>query len=139
MGMLIPFPPFTMDGLLYLEMLVPMLTLYSVGSLAALGVLLAVVGLFGAISYAVSERKRELGIRAALGALPPDLLRMVLREAMATAGSGIAIGVSLGIAATIRLRTQLFGIQRIEWTVLLSVVLAMCALTLLVAWLAARP
>jgi len=138
-GMAVPLPPFTMDSLLSLEMLVPMLTLYGVGGLGALALLLAMIGLFGAISYSVGERKRELGIRSALGALPFDLLKLVLRNAGATAGSGIVIGALLGIAATVLLRSQLFGIQSVEWMAILPAMAAMAALTLLVAWFAARP
>ena len=137
-GFMIPVPPFTMGGLLYLEMLVPLLTLYVVGGLSLIGVLLAVVGLFGAVSYSVSERKRELGIRSALGAAPSDLFGMVLREITATVGSGIAAGVLIGAAATVLLRSQLFGIQVVEWIVLLPVILSMAALAALVSCLAAR-
>jgi predicted permease len=138
-GLVLPVPPFTMDGLLYLEMFVPLLTLYSVGGLSGLGVMLAVFGLFGAISYSVSERKRELGIRAALGAAPSDLFRMVLRETAATSGSGIAAGALAGIAATVLLRSQFFGIHAFEWLILLPVIFAMSAMTASVAYLAARP
>ena len=138
-GFLIPLPPFTMDGLLYLEMLIPRLTLYVVGGLTLLGVLLAVVGLFGAVSYSVSERKRELGIRSALGAVPSDLFGMVLREITATVGSGIAAGALIGAAVTALLRSQLFGIQAVEWVVLLPAIFSMAALTAAVTCLAARP
>jgi predicted permease len=138
-GLVLPVPPFTMDGLLYLQMFVPLLTLYSVGGLSGLGVMLAVFGLFGAISYSVSERKRELGIRTALGAAPSDLFRMVLRETAATSGLGIAAGALAGVAATVLLRSQFFGIHAFEWLVLLPVVFAMSAMTASVAYLAARP
>lgn len=138
-GLVLPVPPFTMDGLLYLDMLVPMLTLYIVGGLSALGVLLAMAGLFGAISYSIGERRRELGIRAALGALPSDLLGMVMREITTTVGVGILAGAGIGAAATVVVRSQLFGIQGVEWTVLLPVILSMGALAAMIAYAAARP
>jgi predicted permease len=138
-GMQVPVPPFTMDGLLYVNMLVPLLTLWVVGALSLLGVLLAITGLFGAVAYSVGERKRELGIRAALGALPADLLKMVLRELAATAGLGIVVGTLIGAGATVLLRSQLFGIQAVEWAVLVPVLLLMTVLTALVSCLAARP
>jgi hypothetical protein len=138
-GLVLPVPPFTMDGLLYFQMFVPLLTLYSVGGLSGLGVVLAIFGLFGAISYSVSERKRELGIRAALGATPSDLFRMVLRETAATSGSGIAVGALAGAAATLMLRSQLFGIHALEWLVLFPAILAMSGISASVAYLAARP
>jgi predicted permease len=137
-GFMVPMPPFTMGGLLYLEMLAPLLTLYVVGGLSVLGVLLAVVGLYGAVSYSVSERKRELGIRSALGAAPSDLFGMVLREITTTVGSGIAAGALIGAAATVLLRSQLFGIQALEWVVLLPVIFSMVGLAALVSCLAAR-
>lgn len=109
-----------------------------VAVLSALGLSLAIVGLFGAISYSVSERKKELGIRVALGARPWQLLRMVLRQTIAIAGAGVAIGILLGIATTILLRSQFYQVSAFEWTVLLPVTMAMVAVSLLVAYLSAR-
>jgi predicted permease len=106
--------------------------------LSGLGLLLAVVGLFGAVSYSVSERKKELGIRVALGALPWQLLQMVLRQTLVIAGTGIAIGMLLGVGATVLLRSQFYGISAVEWTVLVPVCAAMLAVSLLVAYLSAR-
>ncbi len=110
-----------------------------VEGLAALGLLLALVGLFGAISWSVSERKKELGIRVALGARPPQLLGMILRQTLAVAGVGLAIGLVLGMGATEVVRSQLYGIGVVEWPVLLAVCAAMLALFAIVAWASARP
>jgi ABC-type antimicrobial peptide transport system permease subunit len=89
--------------------------------LSALGLLLAVIGLFGAISCSVSEWKKELGIRVALGASPWQLLQMDVRQTMFVAGAEVAIGILLGIGGTILFRPQLYGIGAVEWTVLLPV------------------
>ena len=94
---------------------------------------------FGAISYSVSERRKELGIRVALGALPLQLLTMVLRQTMFVAGAGAAIGMLLGVGATILFRSQFYGISAVEWSVLLPVGSAMLLLSLLVAYFSARP
>jgi putative ABC transport system permease protein len=110
-----------------------------VAALSALGLLLAIIGLFGAISYSVRERKKELGIRAALGARPWQLIEMVLRETILVAGVGVAIGTGLGVGATVLFRSQLYGISAVEWTVLLPVGAAMLALSLLVAYFSAKP
>jgi len=110
-----------------------------VAFLSALGLLLAVIGLFGAISYSVSERKKELGIRVALGALPWQLLKMVLRQTTLVAGAGVAIGILLGVAATIVFRSQLYGVGAVEWSVLIPVGGGMLLLSLLVAYFSARP
>ena len=107
--------------------------------LIALGLLLAVVGLFGAISYSVSERKKELGIRVALGAQRWRLVEMILRQTAWVAGAGIAVGIGLGIAATVLVRAQFFGIGAVEWSVLVPVGLAMLAVSLGVAYISARP
>jgi putative ABC transport system permease protein len=101
--------------------------------------LLAVIGLFGAVSYSVSERRKELGIRVALGARPAQLLKMVLRQTLAIAGAGIAAGLLLGIGATILLRSIFYGLSPVEWIVLVPVAVAMLAVSLAVAYLSARP
>ena len=110
-----------------------------VAILGSLGLLLALVGLFGAISYSVRARRKEFGIRAALGAGRWDLLRMVLRQTTSTTGFGVAIGILLGAAATLLLRSQFYGISPIEWTVLVAVGALMLGLSLLVAYASARP
>jgi ABC-type antimicrobial peptide transport system permease subunit len=98
-----------------------------------------VIGLFGAISYSVSARKKELGIRVALGAVPWQLLQLILRETLLVAGTGVVIGTLLGVAATVVFRSQMYGIRAVEWTVILPVGVAMLALSLTVAALSARP
>jgi putative ABC transport system permease protein len=86
----------------------------------------------------VSERKKELGIRVALGARPHQLLKMVLRQTLVIAGAGIAVGIFLGIGATMLLQSEFYGVNAIEWTVLAPVAALMLALALLVAYLSAR-
>jgi ABC-type antimicrobial peptide transport system permease subunit len=100
---------------------------------------LAMVGLFAAVSYSVNERRKELGIRVALGAGPGRLLRLVLGETTVVAAAGIAIGLLLGIAATAAFRTLLYGIGVVEFTVLVPVSIAMLAVCLAVAAISARP
>ena len=133
------FSPFTFDRWVNLSLLVERTTAGCVAALSALGLVLAIIGLYGAISYSVSERKKELGIRVALGAQPWQLLKMILRQTLAISGAGVAIGIVLGIGATMLLRSQFYGIGAVEWTVLLPVSAAMLAVSLLVAYLSARP
>jgi ABC-type antimicrobial peptide transport system permease subunit len=78
--------------------------------LAALGLLLAMLGLFAAISYSVSERKKELGIRVALGAERNQLVRMLLQQTSRAAGVGIGIGILCSLPATILLRSYFYAI-----------------------------
>ncbi len=138
LGIVLPFRPVTFDSWTNFTLLEERITAASVTGLSALGMLLAVVGLFGAISYSVSERKKELGIRVALGARPGQLLEMVLRQTLLITGAGTAIGILLGVGATVLLRSQFYGVSAVEWTVLVPVTLAMLAVSALVAYLCAR-
>ena len=70
------------------------------GSLGMLGLVLASVGLYGVLAYAVSRRVREIGVRMALGASPPQVLRVVLTQSMMLVGVGVAIGLALAMVAT---------------------------------------
>lgn len=130
--------PITYDRWINFTLLVERITTACVTALSALGLLLAIVGLFGAISYSVSERRKELGIRVALGARPWQLLKMVLRQTLFISGVGVSAGILLGEGAGMLLRSQFYGIGAVEWTVLLPVTLAMLAVSLLVAYLSAR-
>ncbi len=139
LGLLSLAPPATFDSWMNLTLLGERITAGCVAALSGLGLLLAVIGLFGAISYSVSERKKELGIRVALGAQPWQLLQMVLRQTLAIAGTGVAAGILLGVGATVLLRSQFYAVAAVEWTVLVPVGLAMLAVSLLVAYVSARP
>ena len=131
--------PATFDDWISLTLFPQRAAALCVGVLSVLGMVLAMVGLFAAVSHSVSERKKELGIRVALGASPGHLLRLVLRETAAVAGVGIAIGFLLGVAATAGLRSLLYGIGVVEFTVLVPVSATMLALCLGVAAVSARP
>ena len=82
-----------------------------VGALGLLGLILTAVGLYGVVSYGVSQRTRELGIRMALGAGRGDTLRLVLREVAMLGLIGMAIGVPLALWATRMFSTMLFGVS----------------------------
>jgi predicted permease len=139
LGLKIMLQPVTFQTWMDLDLFSERVTAGGVTLLGALGLLLAAIGLFGAISYSVRERKKELGIRTALGALPWQLLKMVLRQTLLVAGAGVAIGTLLGVGATIIFRSQLYGVSAVEWTVLVPVGAAMLALSVLVAYFSARP
>jgi len=138
-GVLIYFAPLTYSELLDFSLVMERVIAGAVAVLSGLALLLAVLGLLGSISYSVSERKRELGLRVALGARSSELLGMILRQTLRTTGVGIGIGILLGIGATTVLRSQLYGIGFIEWIVLVAVGASMLCVSLLAASLSAVP
>jgi putative ABC transport system permease protein len=97
---------------------------------ALIAFVLAAVGIYGVISYDVSERMNEIGIRMALGAQPADVLRLVLGQGARMAGLGIAAGLALSFALTRLMSTMLFGIQATDTYTFagISVLLALVAL-----------
>ena len=81
------------------------------GGFALAALLLAAIGLYGVISYSVAQRTQELGVRAALGALPRDLMWLVLRQTAAVVGTGLALGAAGALAARALIAAQLFGVS----------------------------
>jgi predicted lysophospholipase L1 biosynthesis ABC-type transport system permease subunit len=79
-----------------------------------LALMLAAVGLYGVLTYAVSRRTGEIGLRVALGAQPRDVVGLVLRDAMRLVIVGVVIGVPLSYGAARLLRSQLFGVESFD-------------------------
>jgi putative ABC transport system permease protein len=78
---------------------------------SGIALLLASVGIYGLMSYSVAQRSRELGVRIALGAARMDVLRLVLRQGMSLAATGIVIGVGAAFALGRLIESQLYGIH----------------------------
>ena len=102
---------------------------------AGLALTLAAIGLYGVLSYTVTLRRRELGIRAALGASRSDLLRLVVRQGLAATAAGLALGTALSLGAAWLMRSLLFGVEPTDVpsyvgaaAALLAVALAACLL-----------
>ena len=96
-------------------------------SFAGAAIMLACVGLYGTLSYVVSLRRREVGLRLALGALRGQIVRRFLSQAMAVAASGCAAGVVLGAAFTRALSGMLFGVSPLDimtFSAVIAIVLA---------------
>ena len=85
-----------------------------VSGFAALAMALAGLGLYGALSYRVSQRRRELGLRAALGASRPDLVRLVVREGLFVTLAGLGIGVVAATLVSQLMRGLLFGVTPLD-------------------------
>jgi putative ABC transport system permease protein len=108
------------------------------GVFAGAGLLLAVVGLFGVMSYTVSQRTHELGVRAALGAARVDILQLILRQGMTMTAVGIAVGVVGALAVTRVLSSQLFGIKATDPLTFVGVALVLAAVALAACYFPAR-
>jgi ABC-type antimicrobial peptide transport system permease subunit len=105
---------------------------------AAFGLLLSAVGLYGVVAYGVRERARELGIRLALGARPVDVRRLVLRQGFTIVGIGLAIGVAGTAAVAQVLGNRLFGAGVMDPTMLLAVGVVLLATSFTALYLPAR-
>jgi predicted permease len=108
------------------------------GFFALLAVLLACIGLYGLMSYTVTRRTREIGIRVALGAQQDNILWMVLREGLAMALFGIAIGIPSALVATRLIASMLFGISTNDLPTITGVALLLLLVALLAGFLPAR-
>jgi len=105
---------------------------------AGVALLLAVAGLYGVISYAVSQRRRELGIRMALGARAPDVLRLVLKQGMTFVFVGELLGLLSAYALTRLLRGLLFGVTPTDVPTFGTIILLLSAVGFLACYIPAR-
>lgn len=105
---------------------------------ATLALTLATVGIYGVISYAVSQRTREIGVRMALGANPRDVLRLILGEGLKLVLAGVALGIIAALAMTRLLTTLLYGVSVTNPVIFLSVVLLLVAVSLAACFVPAR-
>ena len=107
-------------------------------SLAFLAVTLAMIGVYGVISFSVSERTREIGIRMALGARTVDVLRMVLGQGMKLAIAGIGIGLAAGLALMRVLASMLFEVSPTDMRTFTLVAFGLAVVALVASYLPAR-
>jgi putative ABC transport system permease protein len=98
---------------------------------AALALVLASVGLYGVVSYSVAQRRRELGIRAAIGARRVDLVTLVLREGLKATLAGIGIGLLIALGVTRFMGAILFGITPLDGVAFASAPLVLIAVATL--------
>jgi macrolide transport system ATP-binding/permease protein len=109
-----------------------------IGSMGAVGLLLAIAGLYGLVAYNVSRRTREIGIRMALGAVSSDVLRLVMGKGLVLVGMGTVIGLAMGLAVEHLMNSMLFDAGGVDMTVYLVVVPSMVLATMLAAYVPAR-
>lgn len=109
-----------------------------VGGFATMALLLGVVGVYGVISYSVSQRTREIGVRMALGAQRGTVYGMVIRQAGRLTLAGVATGLVCSVAASLLIRKMLFDVTAWDVPTLLSVAALLAASALLASFMPAR-
>ena len=112
--------------------------LWVLGILGTLALVLAAVGMYGVISYHVTARTREIGIRMAIGAQPADVFRMVIGQGLRVTLAGIAIGLLLSAMAARLLASLLYGVSPTDAGTWCAAVAVWLAVALLACWLPAR-
>jgi putative ABC transport system permease protein len=105
---------------------------------AALALLLSVIGIYGVMAYAVGQRTHEIGIRLALGAVPGNVLRMILLQGAKLAVLGVVLGLGAGIALTRLLSSMLFEIKATDPLTFAAGALILFAAALAACWIPAR-
>ncbi|HKV25213.1 MAG TPA: ABC transporter permease [Candidatus Acidoferrum sp.] len=128
----------TMDELLSAELASQRFNAVALLGFAGLAVLLAAVGIYGVMAYAVTQRTREMGVRIALGADAAAVLRMVLGQGLRLALIGVALGLAASLALTRSISGLLFGVKPADPETFVLVSLALLLVALVACWLPAR-
>jgi putative ABC transport system permease protein len=108
------------------------------GLFATLALLLAAAGIFGVISYSVSRRTQEIGIRIALGASPSNVLRLILGESSRIILAGLAVGVPVALGVTHFLSSLLFGVRPVDPVTFLTVPIVLAIVALAASYIPTR-
>lgn len=128
----------TMDQLVKAEFAEPKFQTLLLGSFGAFGLILAMVGIYGVISYGVTQRTHEIGIRLALGAHPANVLRMVIFEGMLLAGVGIILGIAGALALGRVLQSVLFEIRPTDPATFIGVAILLALVSAAACYIPAR-
>ncbi len=83
-------------------------------AVGGLAVLMALIGVHGALAYSVSRRRREIGVRVAIGATPASVARAIMREGVVVTAVGVALGLPIAFIAARSLRTLIYGISEVD-------------------------
>jgi ABC-type antimicrobial peptide transport system permease subunit len=113
------------------------MTLKLLAITGAVALLLGLIGIYGVVSYAIAQRRREIGIRLALGARPAQVRHMFVRLALVLVAVGVAIGLLASAGVTRLMQSQLFGVSALDPLTHLAVALALFAAAALASYLSA--
>jgi putative ABC transport system permease protein len=116
----------------------PRFTVWLMAAFATLALVLAAIGVYGVMSYAVARRTQEVGIRMALGARRGQVLAMVLREGMRTIVIALIVGLVVAVATTRLLSSQLFGVSAVDPLTFAVVPVLLAVVALAACYLPAR-
>ncbi|MGH7446098.1 MAG: FtsX-like permease family protein, partial [Longimicrobiales bacterium] len=114
------------------------MTLQLLAIAGAMALLLGLIGIYGVVSYGVSQRRREIGIRLALGARPGEVRRMFVQHALVLVGVGVAIGLGAAAGLTRLMTSQLFGVSPLDPLTLVTVTLVLVAAAASASFLSAQ-
>jgi len=128
----------TMDTVIANSFAARRLSMLLLGIFAALALVLACVGIYGVISYLVSQRTREIGVRMALGAQPGDVLRLVIGHGARMALIGVAVGIVAALGLTRLIANQLFGVSAHDPLTFLGVALLLIIVAVAACFIPAR-
>lgn len=128
----------TMDTLLAREVAAQKFNAALLSAFAVFALLLAALGIYGVMAYAVGQRRHEIGVRMALGAAPRNVLKMILARGLALALAGTALGLVASFVLTRFLRSLLYGVQPTDAATFLTVTLILLGVAFLACWLPAR-
>lgn len=128
----------TMDAVLARSVLIPRLSMLLVAAFAGSALLMAMVGIYGVISYSVTQRTRELGLRMALGAQARDTMWMVVAGSMTLVAAGLIVGLAAAAAITRTLSGVLYGVSPVDPLVYAGVSVVLAATGLLACVVPAR-
>jgi hypothetical protein len=109
-----------------------------VGAFAAVALTLVTIGLYGLLAYSVATRRREIGIRLAMGASPADLVRGIVRQTLRLTGAGLLVGLVASVGAARLLASQLFDVRPGDLRVVAGTVIVIAAVAAMAAFLPAR-
>jgi putative ABC transport system permease protein len=115
----------------------PRLLAQLLGAFAALALLLAAVGTYGVLAYSVTERRREIGVRMALGAARSDVIGLVMKQGLQATVIGVVIGLAGSFIVNRLIATLLFGVQPTDPTTLVAVIMTITFVAALACWLPA--
>jgi predicted permease len=128
----------SMDQVLAHSLALPSFMMLLLSIFGGLALVLASVGIYGVISFAVSQRTREIGVRMALGAKPADVLGMILKEGLKLVVLGVVLGVTAALTLTRLLEGMVYGVRVRDPLIFVMVNLLMVAVALLACYLPAR-